>query len=283
MPTRDLVDHTGYLLRLAYDRASKTAAAEMPEGPHPREFAVLTALTSMGPVSQQQLAERLRVNRTLMVRIVDRLERRGLVERRRDPTDRRSYALEVTAAGHAELAALTPEIMRTNAVMAERLTAEEIARLNELLRTLITADPGRIVPPELAAVTGFLIALAHFRSRDRANELFRPLAIEVRHYGLLATLDRIGPSSQQAIADALRISGTMVTQIVDDLEREGLVERRRNPADRRSHTVTMTPKGNRVLAEAREAVEAAAAEAAVPFGAAGDRELRALLRKLLGV
>jgi DNA-binding MarR family transcriptional regulator len=282
MPRDDLIDHTGYLLRLAHDHVQRTAATEMPEGQHPRDFGVLTALANTGPVSQQRLAELLRVNRSLMVGVVDRLERRGLVERRRDAGDRRSYALHMTTAGHEARAALAPEVARVNLRMAERLEPAERARLNELLRTLITAD-GRLVPPELADLTGFLLIQAHFRSRDRANAVFRPLGIEVRHFGLLVTLDQLGPSSQQAIADGMRMSGTMITQIVDELERKELVERRRNPADRRSYTITMTPVAKRLLADAREKVALAAAEIAAPIGDAGDRELRTLLRKLLAI
>ena len=251
MTSEDLVDHTGYLLRLAHDHVHRTAASEMPAGEHPRDFAVLTALTRTGPVSQQRLAELLRVNRTLMVSVVDGLERRGYVERRRDADDRRSYALHITPAGQDARAALAPEVARVNDLMAARLTAEERARLHDLLRTLITADPGRLVPPELAGLTGFLVIQAHYRARDRANAVFRPLGIEIRHFGLLVTLDQLGPSSQQAIADGMRMSGTMITQIVDELERKQLVERRRNPADRRSYTITMTPAAKRLLGDAR--------------------------------
>jgi DNA-binding MarR family transcriptional regulator len=283
MAPEDLVDHTGYLLRLAHDHAHRTAASEMPEGAHPRDYAMLTALAKTGPVSQQRLAELLRVNRTMMVRIVDGLERRGLVERRREADDRRSYALHITPAGHEARVALAPEVARVNARMAERLDPEERGRLNDLLRTLVTSDPDRLVPPELAEVTGFLLIQAHYRARDRANAVFRPLGIEVRHYGLLVTLEQLGPSSQQALADGMRFSGTMITQIVDELERKELVERCRNPADRRSYTVTMTPAAKRKLADARAKFALAAAEIANPIGDAGDRELRTLLRKLLAV
>jgi DNA-binding MarR family transcriptional regulator len=283
MTPEDLVDHTGYLLRLAHDHAHRTAANEMPEGKHPRDFALLTALTKTGPISQQRLAELLRLNRTLMVKIVDSLERRGLVERRREADDRRSYALHITPAGHEARVALAPEVARVNARMAERLDPEERGRLNDLLRTLVTSDPDRLVPPELAEVTGFLLIQAHYRARDRANAVFRPLGIEVRHYGLLVTLEQLGPSSQQALADGMRISATMITQIVDELERKELVERCRNPADRRSYTVTMTPAAKRKLADARAKFALAAAEIANPIGDAGDRELRTLLRKLLAV
>jgi DNA-binding MarR family transcriptional regulator len=157
------------------------------------------------------------------------------------------------------------------------------SRLNELLLTLIAADPARLIPRELTGVTGFLLVQAHYRARDRADAVFRPLGIEVRHYALLVTLDQLGPTSQQAIADGMRMSATMITQIVDELEAKQLVERRRNPIDRRSYTITMTPQAGRLLIDAREKIAAAAAEIAAPIGEEADRELRTLLRKLLGI
>jgi DNA-binding MarR family transcriptional regulator len=269
-----LADHTGYLLRVAYDHAHRSKIEAMPEGAHPRDFSMLVALLATGPISQQQLADKMRVNRTLMVGIVDELERRGWVERRRVPDDRRSYRLHVTPAGEAAVAEMEPRVREASAAMAARLTAAERRRLNELLRDLIAAAD-RLIPPRLGDVTGFLVVQAHFLARDRANAAFRDLPIEIRHYGVLVALDETGPTSQQALTEAMQISATMVTQIVDDLERLGLLERRRNPDDRRSYTVTMTAAGKRVLADARKAA------ATITFR--GDDELRVLLRKLLGL
>lgn len=273
--TPSLIDHTGYLLRLAYEHAQRTAMAEMPDGPHPRNFSLLVALMSSGPISQQQLAEKMRVNRSLVVGIVDKLERRGWLERRRDPDDRRSYGLHVTPEGERAVAEMRPKIIAANQVMAARLTAEERARLHELLRELILSDPDRMIPPTLADVSGFLIAQAHFMARDRANAVFRDLPIEIRHYGTLVALDELGPTSQQSLTTRMQVSATTVTQVVDDLERLGLVERRRNPTDRRSYTVTMTPEGAKVLKAGRGRAEH------IDFP--GSDELRPLLRKLIGV
>lgn len=277
-----LEDFTGYMLRLAHTRAHQVAAAAFPEGPHPREYAVLTAIAAAGPLSQQRLAERLHVNRTLMVAVADTLERRGLVERRRDPADRRSYALHVTPTGHAELERLHGEIERVDRRMTERLTDRERARLNELLRNLVAVDLA-FVPDPLADRTGFLLSRAHFSSRDRADELLRPYGIVVRHFGLMMLLAEHGPSSQQALARRLSVSPAMITQIVDDVETRGLVERRPNPGDRRSYLVTLTPAGKRTLTAGRRVAKTVADEIVAKVGEDGDRELRALLRKLVGV
>jgi DNA-binding MarR family transcriptional regulator len=112
-------------------------------------------------------------------------------------------------------------------------------------------------------------------ARDRANDAFRDLPIEIRHYGTLVALDELGPTSQQALTNRMQVSATTVTQVIDDLERLGLVERRRNPTDRRSYTITMTPAGARVLETARTRAES--------LHFPGDEELRPLLRKLLGI
>jgi DNA-binding MarR family transcriptional regulator len=269
-----LVDHTGYLLRVAHDHAHRTKVEQMPDAAHPRDYSMLVALQASGPISQQQLAERMRVNRTLVVGIVDDLERRGWVERRRDPGDRRSYKLQLTPAGEAAIAEMGPHVKEASRIMAARLTDAERERLHELLRALI-ADTGRMIPPTLGDLTGFLVVQAHFLARDRANEAFRDLPIEIRHYGVMVALDELGPTSQQALTNAMAVSATLVTQVVDDLERLGLLERRRNPADRRSYTVTMTREGKRVLATARTRAEAIAFP--------GDDELRPLLRKLVGI
>jgi DNA-binding MarR family transcriptional regulator len=228
-----------------------------------------------GPISQQQLADKMRVNRTLVVGIVDDLERRGWLERRRDRDDRRSYRLHVTAAGERAAAELAPKIEAANDKMAGRLNDAERKRINELLREVIAADPGRLIPPLLRDRTGFLVVQAHFMARDRANEAFRDLPIEIRHYGVMVALDELGPTSQQALTNRMQVSATTVTQVVDDLERLGLVKRSRNPTDRRSYTVTMTPEGAGTLTTARSRAES------IDFP--GGDELRTLLRKLLGL
>jgi DNA-binding MarR family transcriptional regulator len=269
-----LGEHTGYLLRVAHDRVHAVAVDAIPGGPHPRVFGLLTALLEAGPFSQQMLAEKMRVNRSLVVGIVDDLERRGWVERRRDPADRRSYQLHVTEEGRRARDEMAPFVRRANERVVEPLDADERTRLNALLRKFIATDPGRMIPAALAETPGFLITQAHWLARDRANEVFRDLPIEIRHYAMLTTLHELGPVSQQALTKAMRVSATTVTQMVDDLERVKLVERRRNPSDRRTYTVTMTPEGERVLAEGRTRAER--------FEIELDPELRTLLRKLVG-
>ena len=277
-----LGDFTGYLLRVAHDHAHRYAERALPGGPHPREYAVMTALAAFGPVSQQRLADRMLVNRTSMVAVADELERRGYAERRRDPEDRRSYAVQLTPAGRDELARLHDEIAGVDRAMTAALSEAERTRLNELLRTLVLPPSGDTVPAPLPDRSGFLVSRAHFLAREAGNDVLRPYGITVRHFGLLTLVGGRGPSSQQAIARALMVSATMVTTLVDHVEALGLAERRRDPGDRRTYLVTITPAGRRTLRRATADFEALQARWAIALGEDGDRELRVLLRKLIG-
>ena len=270
-----LTDYTGYLLRTAFLRAAGLVGDTFPPGVHPRDASVLSMLEAVGPCSQQHLAETLHVNRSMMVKLIDALEARGLVERGRNPDDRRSYALYPTQAGRNALAAMAPHMDSAEDVFAAALTAQERARLVELLHALVD-------PPETAIShrLGFLIAQAHHRFRARADEILRPLGMEVRHFGALTALAD-GVPSQRELADRLRVSGPVVVEMVDGLEALGMVERRRDPADRRSNALIVTDAGREALERAEGKLEAATRELVAPIGEDGDAELRALLRKML--
>src|SRR3954468_2478910 len=99
MSDRVLRRHLGRLLRDAHARALEEGRESLPGGRHPRDWGVMAVLDETGPVSQQRLFELLGVHRTMMVGIIDALERDGLVTRSRNTEDRRSYALDLTPEG----------------------------------------------------------------------------------------------------------------------------------------------------------------------------------------
>jgi DNA-binding MarR family transcriptional regulator len=271
-----LSDHTGYLLRTAFLRAAVLAAREFGEEAHPRDAAVLATLQALGPLSQQELAKGLNVNRTVMVKLIDGLEARGFVARTRNPDDRRAYALHATAAGLESMAAMLPRMARAEAELTANLSESEHGRLNALLRELIATPP-----PALADRTGFLLARAHHRFHERADEELAPFGIQVRQFGVLTRLAD-GTSSQRELADRLQVSTPVVVELVDALEASGLVERHRDPDDRRLNALQVSEKGREVLEGATAVLLAANEDLTRPIGAEGDRELRSLLRRLLG-
>jgi len=108
-----------------------------------REFAALTLIDAEGPASQQRLAGRIGVDRTTMVGLIDALEEKGLVSRRRDPNDRRAYVLEATPAGRDTLRdALTAVELGEKQALAS-LTNTESATLKHTLQRLVQGQPRR--------------------------------------------------------------------------------------------------------------------------------------------
>ena len=99
-PGPELSRRLGYLFKHAQLRmAELTAAALAPYVINGRELAVLLVLADGQPASQQQAAQRLAIDRTTMVAMLDTLEGKGLVSRHPDADDRRRNVVELTDAG----------------------------------------------------------------------------------------------------------------------------------------------------------------------------------------
>jgi DNA-binding MarR family transcriptional regulator len=95
-----LAERLGYLFKHAHQRLLETAGpATAPFGVDGRELAVLAVLGADVALSQQEAAQQLGVDRTTMVALVDGLEQKGLVERRRSTQDRRKNTVRLSAAG----------------------------------------------------------------------------------------------------------------------------------------------------------------------------------------
>jgi DNA-binding MarR family transcriptional regulator len=99
-PGPELTRRLGYLLKHAQQELYElTAAALAPYGINGRELAVLMVLTGREPASQQQAAQRLGIDRTTMVALLDTLEGKGLVSRHPHADDRRRNVIELTEVG----------------------------------------------------------------------------------------------------------------------------------------------------------------------------------------
>jgi DNA-binding MarR family transcriptional regulator len=147
-PPAALAERLGFLLKHAQlALAPSVERALAPLGLDGREFAVLSVLVSEGPRSQQRLSERMRVDRTTMVALVDALERKGLVERRRQTRDRRAYAVHVTRKGRRTLERATGIVEAAEDELLGPLSHADRRRLKDLLLRLIAVPRGRIREP----------------------------------------------------------------------------------------------------------------------------------------
>ena len=107
-----------------------------------------------------------------------------------------------------------------------------------------------------------------------------PLGLSVQLCGVLNLLAE-GPISQQELGEQLNIDRTTVVELIDDLEGQGIVVRRRNPADRRSYALHLTPKGRAAQKRAAAAFDAVADEYFSTLPAAERKALADMLRRLI--
>jgi DNA-binding MarR family transcriptional regulator len=88
------------------------------------------------PLSPTSIAERLIVTTASVTSLLDTLERRGLVERRPDPTDRRRLLIVITPDGKAIVDQFLPEVVALQTAALARLTEAQRRQLVELLAAL---------------------------------------------------------------------------------------------------------------------------------------------------
>jgi DNA-binding MarR family transcriptional regulator len=107
--------------------------------------------------------------------------------------------------------------------------------------------PGDLKAPEnmVGAMMDYLVR----RLRAEADGDLRTYGMKTRHAIALTLLRDFGERAQSELPQALGIDATGVVALLNDLESEGLVERRRSHEDRRKHNVLITPAGRRRLAE----------------------------------
>jgi DNA-binding MarR family transcriptional regulator len=119
------------------------------EGLTGRHYGCLTVIADEGPLTQQRLGQRMGVDRTTIVAVVDALERHGLVERRRNPEDRRAYALQATPEGKAWQKRATQAILETEREFLAPLSPSERKQFVELLQRVLVSQPAELVanPP----------------------------------------------------------------------------------------------------------------------------------------
>src|SRR5258706_7571485 len=110
---------------------------------------------------------------------------------------------------------------------------------------VLNQPPGHVGP---------LIGHLARRLRLRSESVLTPLGLRPRHVLTLTMLRDHGGCSQQSLTSMLEMDATNVVGLLNELEAENLVERRRSPQDRRRHVVELTDVGVKLLAKAELAL-----------------------------
>jgi len=132
-------------------------------------------------------------------------------------------------------------------------------------------------PPPPPIGPAFLLAQVGAHAAAAFAARLAPLDLSPPHAGVLRAVQNADGLSQQALGGVLGMYPSRLVQVIDELERRGLVERRDNPADRRSYSLHLTDAGR----EALEQIGRVAREHQDALCAALDESERAQLAGLL--
>jgi DNA-binding MarR family transcriptional regulator len=149
-----LIDHLARISRRAADTAMTDGSLR------PRHVIALTLLSERGPMTQHTVGAALSLDPSNVVGLLNELEERGLITRRRDPADRRRHIVEVSVTGADELALTYAQLSTVEDELFKTLTSEQRATLHELLTFAVAGlspdapGSGCLAPPSDCAEPG---------------------------------------------------------------------------------------------------------------------------------
>jgi DNA-binding MarR family transcriptional regulator len=126
----------------------------------------------------------------------------------------------------------------------------------------------------------FLVAQVGGLAAQQFAERMASLSLSPAHAGLLRAVATDPGRSQQAVSGQLGLLPSRLVVLVDELEHEGLIERRRDPADRRNYALFVTEAGARQLREIGKVAQAHGEALLAPLDQAERDTLTALLTRL---
>lgn len=137
-----LTRHLGYLVRRAQlwifqDFIRTLATVDV----RPAQYSVLVVIGANPGLPQIALAQALGIERARLVRLLDELQHRGLIERQSSASDRRSHALHLTKAGRRLLVKLKALAAEHEAHLAEKLGPERHGELVRHLASFAATSP----------------------------------------------------------------------------------------------------------------------------------------------
>jgi len=138
------------------------------------------------------------------------------------------------------------------------------------------AGPSR----ELLRSTPFLLKRLGMAAKERSLDAFESTGLSPQHYAVLSLLEEGTRETQATIADALGYDRSQLVGLLDELEEQKLIERRRDPGDRRRHLVSLTPVGKTTLGQLRAIAKQVEKEFLAPLDPEQRRTLHLLLLEL---
>jgi DNA-binding MarR family transcriptional regulator len=138
------------------------------------------------------------------------------------------------------------------------------------------------MPRELVTSPAFLLRRVGMLVKEQMSHGFEEAGAEPYDYAVLSMLAQGACATQATIADTLRYDRSYLVGLLDDLERRGLIERKRDQNDRRRHVVSLTKAGGKELDRLRDLHDSIEFELLGPLTGKERETLRVLLAKVAG-
>jgi DNA-binding MarR family transcriptional regulator len=137
-----------------------------------------------------------------------------------------------------------------------------------------------IVHRALTKQTGFLLSRMGMVAMKQFAQRLEEIGLNRRMWGALNVLEEEGAITQHMLGKSTGIDPSSMVGTIDELERAGLVERRRHPSDRRAHALHITELGQMTLAQGRRLAKQAQDDLLAPLEPEERKQLHDMLLRM---
>ena len=135
----DFSESVGALIALAAKSQERLAEIEMKRqlGLTPAQWKVILVLNMADGLSQKEIAEKINVDGSTLVPVIDKMEQSGLVERKADSKDRRNNRIFLTKKSESTVDSIIMIILQLRKIIYNGVSENEIASTRNILKILI--------------------------------------------------------------------------------------------------------------------------------------------------
>ncbi|MGI0017176.1 MAG: MarR family winged helix-turn-helix transcriptional regulator [Nitrosotalea sp.] len=135
----DLSESIGALIALASKSQERLAEIEMKKqlGLTPAQWKVILVLNIMDGLTQKDIAEKINVDGSTLVPVIDKMEQSGLVERKADSKDRRNNRIFLTKKSESTVDSIIMIILQLRKIIYNGISEDEISSTRNVLKILI--------------------------------------------------------------------------------------------------------------------------------------------------
>lgn len=233
-----------------------------PHGLTPNQWVVLACLWRQDGLPVTYISEQVGQIGGTMTGVLDRMEKRRLVKRKRDANDRRVYRVCLTESGAALVHTLPQLAVELWSGVRDEISDSDIHAFSELIdKVLANVSPaykcnlpeceGKL-PKDLSAILppkslGYRMRSLSMQLTRRFSEKLEAMNVTTVHWLVLCRLWREDGVPVSEIANYIELEGGSLAGVLERMEDRGLITRRSCSNDKRRSLVYLTDEGDKLF------------------------------------